>query len=138
MNHKLIVIDTNVLISAALSPNGTARKSLEKAYKKFKIAQSTATYEELKTRIYKPKFEKYISNEEREDFLAVVEKYSQFIVIQTQLSICRDPDDNKFLELVKDANAEFLITGDEDLLSLNILAEYQNLIITPRDFLNLD
>lgn len=38
MNHKLIVIDTNVLLSAALSPNGTARKALDKAYKKFKIA----------------------------------------------------------------------------------------------------
>jgi putative PIN family toxin of toxin-antitoxin system len=92
----------------------------------------------IKTRIYKPKFDKYISTEEREDFLAVVEKYSQFIVITTQLNICRDPDDNKFLELAKDANAEFIITGDEDLLSLTVLPEYQNQIITPRDFLNLD
>ena len=40
MNHKLIVIDTNVLLSAALSPDGTARKALYKAYKQFKIAQS--------------------------------------------------------------------------------------------------
>ncbi|WP_228051616.1 putative toxin-antitoxin system toxin component, PIN family [Sphaerospermopsis aphanizomenoides] len=97
MNHKLIVIDTNVLISAALSPTGTSRKALDKPYKQSKIAQSAATYEELKTRIYKPKFDKYISDEEREYFLEVVEKYSQFIVITTQLNICRDPEDNKFL-----------------------------------------
>ncbi|BAY38506.1 hypothetical protein NIES2111_28540 [Nostoc sp. NIES-2111] len=62
MNHKLIVIDTNVLLSAALIPDGTARKALNKAYKQFKIAQSDETYQELKTRIYKPKFDKYISD----------------------------------------------------------------------------
>lgn len=138
MNHKLIVIDTNVLLSAALSPDGTARKALDKAYKQFKIAQSEQTYQELKTRIYKSKFDKYISNEERQDFLEVVKKYSQFIEITTQIDICRDPDDNKFLELAKDANAEFLITGDQDILSLKTLAEYQNQIITPRDFININ
>lgn len=72
MNHKLIVIDTNILISAALSPDGTARKALEKVYKEFIIAQSNETYQELSTRIYKRKFDKYISDEERQDFLNIV------------------------------------------------------------------
>ncbi|MEH2355329.1 putative toxin-antitoxin system toxin component, PIN family [Nostoc sp.] len=138
MNHKLLVIDTNVLLSAALSPNGTARKALEKVYKEFKIAQSDETYQELNTRIYKPKFDKYISDEDRQDFLDIVKKYSKFIEIKSQINTCRDPDDNKFLELAKDANAEFLITGDQDLLSLKTLAEYQNQIITLRDFPDLD
>lgn len=138
MNHKLIVIDTNILISAALSPDGTARKALDKVYQQFKIAQSEETYQELSTRIYKPKFDKYISNTERQDFLEVVKKYSQFIEIKSQINICRDVDDNKFLDLAKDSNAEFLITGDQDLLSLKTLAEYQNQIITPREFLTLD
>ena len=138
MNHKLIVIDTNVLISAALSPDGTARKALNKAQKKFKIAQSEETYQELKTRISKPKFDKYISDADRQDFLDVVKKYSQFIEIKSQVNTCRDADDNKFLELAKDSNAEFLITGDKDLLSLKTLAEYQNQIMTPGDFLAID
>ncbi|MDZ8077676.1 MAG: putative toxin-antitoxin system toxin component, PIN family [Nostoc sp. SerVER01] len=138
MNHKLIVIDTNVLLSAALSPNGTARKALDKAYKDFKIAQSEQTYQELNIRIYKRKFDKYISDEDRQYLLDIVKKYSQFIDIKSQINICRDPDDNKFLELAKDSNAEFLITGDLDLLSLKTLPEYQNQIITPRDFLDLD
>lgn len=97
MNHKLIVIDTNVLLSAALSPNGTARKALDKVYKKFKIAQSDETYQELNTRIYKRKFDKYISDEDRQDFLDIVKKYSQFIEIKSQINTCREPDDNKFL-----------------------------------------
>lgn len=138
MNHKLIVIDTNVLLSAALSPNGTARKALDKAYKQFKIAQSDATYQELKTRIYKAKFDKYISDEDRQYFLDAVKTYSQFIEIKSQVNTCRDQDDNKFLELAKDANAEFLITGDKDLLILKDLPEYQNQIITPSDFLAID
>ncbi|MEY2910839.1 MAG: hypothetical protein RLZZ184_148 [Cyanobacteriota bacterium] len=83
MNHKLIIIDTNILISAALSPDGTARKALDKVYQQFKISQSEETYQELSTRIYKPKFDKYISNTERQDFLEVVKKYSQFIEIKS-------------------------------------------------------
>lgn len=138
MNHKLIVIDTNVLLSAALKPDGTSRKALNKAYQQFKIAQSEETYQELQTRIYKPKFDKYISDEDRQEFLDVIKNSCQFIEIKSQINVCRDPDDNKFLELVKDANAEFLITGDQDLLLLKTLTEYQNLIITPKDFLNLD
>ncbi|MCC5649030.1 putative toxin-antitoxin system toxin component, PIN family [Nostoc sp. XA013] len=138
MNHKLIFIDTNVLLSATLSPNGTARKALDKVYKEFKIAQSDETYQELKTRIYKRKFDKYITDEDQQYFLDIVKKYSQFIEIKSEINTCRDPDDNKFLELAKDANAEFLITEDQDLLSLKTLAEYQNQIITPRDFLDFD
>jgi putative PIN family toxin of toxin-antitoxin system len=135
MNPKLIVIDTNVLISAVLSPEGTARKVLNRVYQQFKIAQSDETYQELVTRIYKRKFDKYISDEEREDFLSVVKHYSQFVKVESQVEICRDVDDNKFLELAIDANAVFLITGDRDLLSLKSQIEYQNLIITPREFL---
>ncbi|MBD2559443.1 MULTISPECIES: putative toxin-antitoxin system toxin component, PIN family [Nostoc] len=138
MNHKLIVIDTNVLLNAALSPNGTACKALDKVYKEFKISQIDETYQELNTRIYKPKFDKYISDEDRQDFLDIVKKYSQFIEIKSQINTCRNPDNNKFLELAKDANAEFLIIGYQDLLSLKTLAEYQNQIITPRDFIDLD
>lgn len=135
MNPRLIVIDTNVLISAVLSPEGTARKALNRVYQHFKIAQSDVTYQELVTRIYKNKFDKYISDEGREDFLRVVKYHSQFIKVESQIEICRDVDDNKFLELAIDSNAVFLITGDRDLLSLKAQIEYQELIVTPREFL---
>ncbi len=135
MNPKLIVIDTNVLISAVLSPEGTARKVLNRVYQSFKIAQSDETYQELVTRISQRKFDKYISDEEREDFLRVVKHYSQLVKVESQVEICRDVDDNKFLELAIDANAVFLITGDRDLLSLKSQIESQTLIVTPREFL---
>lgn len=59
MNHRKIVIDTNVLLSAALNPSGTASQAVENAYKMFKLVQSSQTYQELMTRIYKRKFDKY-------------------------------------------------------------------------------
>lgn len=93
------------------------------------------TYQELVTRIYKNKFDKYISDEGREDFLRVVKSHSQFVKVESQVEICRDVDDNKFLELAIDSNAVFLITGDRDLLSLKSQTEYQELIVTPREFL---
>jgi uncharacterized protein len=53
MSRKLIVIDTNIFISAALSPQGKAYQAVVKAINKFIIAQSQTTYEELTERIYK-------------------------------------------------------------------------------------
>jgi uncharacterized protein len=138
MNPKFIVIDTNIFISAALSPNGTAYLAFVRAIQNFTIVQNEATYQEIAERIYKSKFDKYISDERREQFLNTIKNQSQFIQTVSQITACRDPDDNKFLELAIDSNAEFLITGDKDLLLLKSQSEYQKLIVSPREFLELD
>jgi uncharacterized protein len=137
MSLRFIVIDTNIFISAALSPNGTAYQAFAQAIQRFTIAQSVETYQEIAQRIYKPKFDKYVSNERREELLNLIKSKSQFIDIQSQITSCRDPDDNKFLELAIDSNAQFLITGNQDLLTLKSQSEYQHLIISARDFLEL-
>lgn len=62
---------------------------------------------------------------------------SLFIQTISKISDCRDMEDNKFLELAKDAQAICLITGDKDLLTLKSLNQYQNLIITAREFMEL-
>jgi putative PIN family toxin of toxin-antitoxin system len=137
MNPDLIVIDTNIFISAVLSPSGTAYKAFSKAIKNFKIVHTEETYQELAQRIYKPKFDRYISNPRREDFLSSIRNQSQFSQTTLEIADCRDPDDNKFLELALEVQAKFLLTGDKDLLSLKTQSPYQNLIISPRDFLDL-
>ncbi len=137
MSLKYIVIDTNVLISAALSPNGTAYQALTKAIQEFTIVHSDKTYQEIADRLCKSKFDKYISNERREQFLNLIHRKSKFIKTISQIMICRDLDDNKFLELLVDSDAKFLITGDKDLLILKSESEYQHLIISPRDFLEI-
>jgi uncharacterized protein len=138
MSPEFIVIDTNIFISAALSPNGTAYQAFAKAVQMFAIVQSNETYQEIADRIYKTKFDKYISNERRAEFLSIIKTQSIFIQPTSKITSCRDPDDNKFLELAIDSNAKFLITGDKDLLTLKSQAEYQDLIISARDFLEID
>jgi putative PIN family toxin of toxin-antitoxin system len=68
-------------------------------------------------------------------YLITSEKRYIFISTKSKINDCRDPEDNKFLELAIDAQALFLITGDKDLLALKSLEKYQNLIITPSVFL---
>jgi uncharacterized protein len=137
MSPEFIVIDTNIFISAVLSPNG-AYQAFAQAVQKFTIVQSDETYQEIADRIYKKKFDKYISNERREEFLNLIKTKSNFIQPTSQITSCRDPDDNKFLELAIDSNAKFLMTGDKDLLTLKSQSNYQNLIISARDFLEIN
>jgi uncharacterized protein len=138
MSPEFIVVDTNIFISAALSPGGTAYQAFAKAVQNFIIVQSNETYQEIANRIYKSKFDKYISNERRQEFLSIIKDKSKFIQTTSCITSCRDPDDNKFLELAIDSKAKFLITGDKDLLALESQVEYQSIIISPRDFLELD
>jgi uncharacterized protein len=137
MSLKFIVIDTNIFISAALSPNGTAYQAFSLAIQEFTIVQSAETYQEIAQRIYKPKFDKYVSDERREELLNLIKHKSQFFEPTSKVNYCRDPDDNKFLDLLIDSNAKFLITGDKDLLTLNSQPECPHPIISARDFLEL-
>jgi putative PIN family toxin of toxin-antitoxin system len=135
MNPDRIVIDTNVFISALLNPLGTPRKAINKSFNQFTLLQSEATYQELATRISKNKFDKYLDENDRIEFLSFVQNKSLFINVEHKTTICADPDDNKFLELALTGKAKYIITGDNDLL---VLKSYQDsLILTPGEFINL-
>ena len=101
----------------------------------FLILQTPQTFEELKSRIYKKKFDKYLSEEERLDFLKTIQQNTMTIETSLKITDCRDLDDNKFLELALEAQAKYLITGDDDLLILRSESRYENLIIKPSEFL---
>ena len=57
------------------------------------------------------------------------------IEIKSEVSICRDPKDDYLLALAKDSQADFLITGDRDLLILEQFRETQ--IVTYQNFLKI-
>ncbi|WP_366557676.1 putative toxin-antitoxin system toxin component, PIN family [Okeania sp. SIO1I7] len=80
------------------------------------------------------KFDRYLSREIREYFLANLTKETELIAITETIDICRDPKDNKFLELAVSGNATHIITGDKDLLELHPFRDI--LIVTPSQFLN--
>jgi putative PIN family toxin of toxin-antitoxin system len=133
MNPNRVVIDTNVFISALLNPLGTPKKVINIAVSQFTILQSKATYQELATRISKNKFDKYLEKDDRLDFLSSLKNRSLFVDIWHETRVCSDLDDNKFLELAVSGMAQYIITGDKDLLILNT---YQGIpIITPAEFL---
>jgi len=135
MKVKSAVIDTNVLISAALSPNGTPAKVVKYFVANGRIIFSNETYEEFNTRIWRPKFDPYISREKRKSLLLDFSNIADWFEISGELKVCRDPDDDKFLELAIRANAWVLVSGDRDLTDLGEIEGIS--IVTPAECLDL-
>ena len=135
MKAKSAVINTNVLISAALSPNGTPAKVVKHFIRNGRIIFSTETYEEFNTRIWRPKFDPYISREKRKALLLDFSNIANWYEISGDLKACRDPDDDKFLELAVKANAWILVSGDRDLTDLGEIKGIS--IVTPAECLDL-
>lgn len=135
MPRERVVLDTNVLISFALSPTATAAQAVERALAIFDILSSPGTLTEFVTRLMQPKFDRYVTLEQRRALLLTMIQRSVLIQPASQVNVCRDPDDNKFLELAASGQARYLITGDNDLL---ILQEYgDTVIVNPTRFLAL-
>jgi len=94
---------------------------------------STPVLLELAEVLARDKLNKYLSEQERMRFLVALLKECELIRITEQIQDCRDPNDNKLLELAVCGNADVLVTGDDDLLSLNPFRGIA--VLTPRDFL---
>ena len=128
------VIDTNVLISALLFKSSVPFRALELAEEQGIILYSEATLNELGQVLNRRKFDKYLSQEERQVFLIKFINSCQLVKITEVITICRDKKDNKFLELAVSGNADIMITGDLDLLVLNPFQCTE--IITPDRFVD--
>jgi putative PIN family toxin of toxin-antitoxin system len=127
------VIDTNVLISAALIKNSIPDKAFEKARSKGKVLLSSQVYVELKEVINREKFKRYLRAVDKGKFLNRVKKETVLIEVSESISICRDPKDNMILELALSGKADCIITNDDDLIVLN---PFENIpIMIPKEFL---
>jgi putative PIN family toxin of toxin-antitoxin system len=119
MNKLRCVIDTNTLISSILIEVSVPNLALQKARNTGILLFSNATFEELSQVIYRSKFDRYISVKIRAEFIVKLREDLELVSIQECINACRDPKDNKFLEVAVNGNADCLITGDQDLLILN-------------------
>ncbi len=120
MNKIRIVVDVNIIISALLFPQSKPDLALQKAQDSGDILMSSAIWTELEKVIVRPKFNRYIELENRQKFLR--EFYNTIIPvieINETITLCRDSKDNKYLELAISGQAQYIITGDSDLLILN-------------------
>lgn len=128
------ICDTNIFISAVLSFNSLPDKAVETVLNSNAFfAFSDETYNEFVEVFSRKKFNKYISVEKRNLFIEKIFKSSQNYTIHKKVDLCRDPKDNKFLDLALVSDSEFIITGDEDLLVLKKIGKTE--IITPREFI---
>ncbi len=133
-SKPFFVIDTNILISAfLLTETSNAALTLKKARDTGKIIMSEESFTELFDVLVRPKFDKYISLDKRLQLLADLKSIIKTVTVETKITVCRDPKDNKFLELAIAGNASCIVTGDNDLLVLNPFNKIP--ILTPADFL---
>lgn len=127
------VFDTNVLVSALLLRKSTARRAFDKALEHGKVLISRETVEELNSVLRRKEFEKYVTEEERVEFITAFVRDGVWVETTEKIDECRDPKDNKFLELAVNGNACYIVTGDEDLL---VLRSFRGIsIVTPKQFL---
>ncbi len=119
--QRRVVIDTNVWLSAAISPNGAPAQVVDRLLALCLPVFSVATFAELEARIWKPKFDRYISRAMRTDILHDARTQARWVAVPASIGerrCCRDPDDDKFIHLAIAAQPAWLVTGDQDLLVL--------------------
>ena len=132
-SNTRVVFDTNVAVSAVLLPHSVPRKGFDLAVARCRVLISTAIVFELEEVLRRPKFNRYVQEAERLEFLASLVNEAEPIQILESITACRDPKDDKFLELAVSGRATHVITGDQDLLSLHPFRGID--LVTPQIFL---
>jgi putative PIN family toxin of toxin-antitoxin system len=119
MKTKRFVFDTNSLISALIIPSSISRLSLKKADQSGILVFSKETLIELNEVLIRSKFDKYVSLDDRLEYIERLESRGEIIETVSNFTDCRDIKDNKFLNIAYDSQALCIVTGDQDLLVLN-------------------
>lgn len=134
MNDKpRYVFDTNVIVSALLFEQSRPAQAFRAALDMGEILISRPVLKELNEVLAREKLKPYLLFEERERFIIALLNESILIDIKENIRACRDPKDDKFLELAINGGAACIISGDEDLL---ILSPFRSIpIIKPDEFL---
>jgi putative PIN family toxin of toxin-antitoxin system len=128
------VFDTNVVVSAVLMKNSAARDALDKARTAGDILLSLEVIEELRDVLSRPAFDRYVDEEDRLKFLSLLVKEATLVEVTQRVKECRDPKDDKILELAVNGNATLIVSGDKDL---QVLHPFRNIpILSPREFLD--
>ncbi|MGH8208456.1 MAG: putative toxin-antitoxin system toxin component, PIN family [Steroidobacteraceae bacterium] len=133
MSRRRVVADTNVLISRLLLPQSVASKAVRKAVGEGQLLVSSATLDELADVLSRPKFDRYVDVEDRQEFFRLLTRIAERVVATYPVKACRDPKDDKFLEVAINGEADVIVTGDKDLLVLTPFREID--IVTPAEYL---
>jgi len=130
-----VVIDTNVFIGILLKSNNCLK--IREAFLDdcIDIIISPEIISELITTLKKPKFKNIFSHKDIKELLTLIKQDIEIKKSVGNLHICRDTKDNHILECAIAGRADFIVTGDKDLLSLKSFRGI--LIVNPADFLHI-
>jgi putative PIN family toxin of toxin-antitoxin system len=128
------VLDTNVLISALIRDGKPRKLLLEMVRGKADLILSREILEEFAEVAADQKIRKYVDEEDVAEFLRIICGVAKIIEVRSRFNtVQRDPGDDIILRIAYDADADFIISGDEHLLSLR---EFRGIeILTVNDFL---
>jgi putative PIN family toxin of toxin-antitoxin system len=106
------VVDTGVAVSAVLLPRSVPRRAFDLAASHGRLLVSVATIAELDEVLRRPKFDRYVTESQRIEFLASLVRQAEEVEVVDTISDCADPDDNKFLELAASGRATHILASD--------------------------
>jgi len=110
-----IIIDTNLWISFLLTKQFDFLDSLL-TKRKVKLVFSDELLAEFLEVVKRPKLSKYFIESDLEQLIELINQYAEFYTVNSNVEICRDEKDNFLLALAIESKADYLITGDKDLL----------------------
>jgi putative PIN family toxin of toxin-antitoxin system len=128
-----VVVDTNILVSQLILPESLPARVLAQVAARSVLLFSESTMYELADVLSRPKFDRYVSREDRKGFIRRIGRIAEFVPIIQTVRECRDPKDDRILEVALNGQAETIITGDADLLEMNLWRGIA--ILLPVDYL---
>ncbi|MGE0645842.1 MAG: putative toxin-antitoxin system toxin component, PIN family [Nitrospira sp.] len=127
------MLDTNTLISGVLLKDTVPGQAVRKVITDDQLLMSEVSLYELADVLSRKKFDRYISLQDREEFVRLVFRVAEIVPIVTAVHECRDETDNRILEVAINGEAEWIVSGDQDLLILNPFRGIA--IIKPGDYM---
>ena len=115
----MIVFDASTVVAAALNPNGIPRRALVHARTHDRLAMSEPVAAEIREVIRRPKFAGLLTPSRQAEIVGLLFTDVDWFVPQVNVTDCRDPKDNKYLELALVAGASTIVSSDYDLLTLD-------------------
>jgi uncharacterized protein len=134
MPNKLsrVIIDTNLWISFLITKDFYRLDEIIFTKRCILVFSSELLNEFLEV-AQRRKFRRFFSQADIEDLLETIDEFADFVTVETKVEVCRDPKDNFLLSLAIDSKADYLLTGDKDLLVLESFDETK--IVTFSGFL---
>lgn len=133
IKSKKIIIDTNLWISYLISKNYVWIDNLI-LDRNFRLVFSQELIDEFIEVAQRPKFKRYFSKQNLENLIKLFDEYGLYFRVVSSINLCRDSKDNFLLSLAKDSKADYLLTGDEDLLEIKKIGKTR--IVSASEFQN--